>query len=594
MISGKQQLEQLLAERRYEKARIKCESLLKSNGQDSQLWIFMARIYLLSGKPSRALHCCQTAASYQPDLTEAVYIAGMAYKAEGNLAAAIQAFSHIVRLDHENLSARVQLAAAFAENGQGRQAIENYHVALELDPGNTAVLCNLGHALHAVGEYAEAISHYRKAIQINPNFELVHINLAFSLQALGSFVEALASYQAAHNINPQSISAITGEADILYMTGQEKEAQALIAPLLNLHSNHIPLISLYAHMVRKHGQHETALQYIQRALRNPATNRQDRIQLQFSAGSLCDALHEYDNAFAHYKEANQLVITNYNADHHRHCVDETIRYFSPETLRRLPSSGDSTLKPIFIIGMPRSGTSLVEQILASHPRVFAAGELQTIHHLSHSLTERLGTGNDGYPACCDALTRKQIKEEARAYIKNIESLSPDACRITDKAPHNFLHIPLIRLMFPEARIIHCTRHPLDTCLSCYFRLFSGGNEYAYDLINLARHYKDYMRLMQHWQQSLGIPMLEIRYEDIVTDQETYSRAIMEYCGLEWSEQCMTFYKTRREVPSASFDQVNKPMYKDSIHRWRHYEENLAELLRYIGDIVTDYESSSPS
>jgi tetratricopeptide (TPR) repeat protein len=348
-------------------------------------------------------------------------------------------------------------------------------------------------------------------------------------------------------------------------------------------------------MARKHGEHQAALAYVDRALEITATGRQDRMQLQFAAGALCDAVEEYENAFLHFEKANQLAVTSYSADQHERSIDRTIQYLSSDTFRRLPRSNYvSEKKPVFVVGMPRSGTSLVEQILASHRQVFAAGELPNIHRLSRALSEKAGNHEAASPDYLSRLAQKQISEEARVYISSLESRAPQACRFVDKTPHNYLYLPLIRLMFPEARIIHCVRHPLDTCLSCYFRLFNGGNDYSYDLNNLGRHYRDYSRLMQHWQQVLRIPMLEIRYEDLVLDQETYSKAIIEYCGLQWEEQCMSFYETRRDVPSASFDQVNKPIYRGSMQRWRHYRGQLTDLRRCLGGIVSAYETTAPS
>jgi hypothetical protein len=200
---------------------------------------------------------------------------------------------------------------------------------------------------------------------------------------------------------------------------------------------------------------------------------------------------------------------------------------------------------------------------------------------------RADAGGRGYPACCKRLAPQLIDSLAERYLSILNSLSPDAHRVTDKTPHNFLHLGLITCMFPEARIIHCVRDPADTCLSCYFRLFSAGNDYACDLSTLGSHYLQYARLMRHWKEDLEIPMFEVRYETLVEHQESVSRELIEYCGLEWSESCLYFHDRKRRVLSPSYNQVRKPIYRQSVRRWRNYAAHLEPLRSALGEYWSD-------
>ena len=225
--------------------------------------------------------------------------------------------------------------------------------------------------------------------------------------------------------------------------------------------------------------------------------------------------------------------------------------------------------------------SLLE-ILSCHPSVHGGGELLELPGIVSSLPAETGSNKD-FPACVSQLTQSVVDRMAEGYLERLTKLAPGALRITDKLPHNFQHVGLIRLLFPNARILHCARNPLDTCLSCYFADFQGQHPYMYDLTSLGLHYHEYRRLMQHWRDALGIPMLEVRYEDLVENQEEISRSMIEYCGLEWDDRCLDFHKSDRRALTASYDQVRQPVYTRSVERWRNYEKYLQPLQDALGE-----------
>jgi hypothetical protein len=243
----------------------------------------------------------------------------------------------------------------------------------------------------------------------------------------------------------------------------------------------------------------------------------------------------------------------------------------------MPKGTDRSEKPVFIVGMPRSGTSLVEQILASHPAVHGAGELDFMSHVLAGTVQMVSARPEQYPACLDKLTIEQADGMAQIYLKPLISMNPAAARITDKLPLNFLHLGLIALLMPGARVIDCRRDRRDACLSCFFALFEGGNEFKFDLNNTAHFYDQHRRLMDHWKNSLELPTLEVSYEDLVTDPENQTRRMLGFLGLPWDEQCLAFHQSKRPVSSSSIQQVRQPLYRSSIGRWRNYERHLTGL-----------------
>ena len=236
---------------------------------------------------------------------------------------------------------------------------------------------------------------------------------------------------------------------------------------------------------------------------------------------------------------------------------------------------------MFIVGMPRSGTSLVEQIIASHPRAFGAGELNDIGRMARELPVLVNTARP-YPEALDRLTPDIVDTLAGRYLGALSARAPDAARVTDKMPFNMLWLGLIAKLFPNARVIHCRREAMDNCLSCYFQLFNQGLRFSYDLAHLGRVYRQHERLMAHWQACLPLSMLTVDYETLVADPENQTRRLIAFTGLEWDAGCLDFHRTERDVRTASVWQVRQPVYQSSVARWRAYEPWLGSLQAALG------------
>jgi Sulfotransferase family len=315
----------------------------------------------------------------------------------------------------------------------------------------------------------------------------------------------------------------------------------------------------------------------------------ERVHLYFTLGRSYDKSGAFDRAFELLSTANALERErwSYDVEVEEQYVEQIIETVDVELLDRLSGSGHESTTPIFIVGMPRSGTTLVEQILSSHSGAYGAGELDAVSRVAGAILV-MTPDRAGYPSGLMQLDSRDLDELGRLYVSSVSKLAPWAARITDKMPANFRYAGLIHLMLPRARIIHCRRDPADTCLSCYSTHFGGSLRWSYDLRDLGRYYRSYARVMAHWRRVLPPGrMLEVRYEDVIADLEGQARRLVEHCGLEWEDACLAFHENRRPVHTASIAQVRRPLYASSVGRWRHYEKHLGPFFDALGDVERD-------
>ena len=286
----------------------------------------------------------------------------------------------------------------------------------------------------------------------------------------------------------------------------------------------------------------------------------------------------HDEAFEHARRGKEGRRPAYDPAQTSQSVDRRIKYFTPKKLRRLPRASHGNRRPVFIIGMPRSGTTLVEQILASHSQVCGAGELRALPAICQSARSNLQASCKDYPELLDAMTPDIANELAEGYLSAIAAIDQTATYVTDKMPDNFLLLGLIATLFPGSHVIHCRRDPLDTCLSCYMNYFAGGQVFSHDLTHLGAYYRDYERQMTHWREVLNFPVIEVRYENLVKDAANETRKLLAHLGLPWEDACLNFHRNRRPVLTPSCDQVRRPMYSSSVGRWKRYAKQLAPLM----------------
>ncbi len=537
-------------------------------------------------KAGEAVPCYRAALRFQPDFVDAHYFLANALRERGQLDEAVVSYRNAVRLKPDFLEALSNLGAALRELGQYQEALKVLHRARRIDPHSARVLCNLGSVLSSLNRPEEALPHFDAAIAIDPEFFDVQLWRANTLRHLGRFDDALASFRAALKLRPQAPAVIAGMAEILEMRGELSAAEALIRPLIAADSSHPRVLTIYAALARDADGRGAAASVLEKHLARGSIDQADQLHLHYALGKLYDALRNYDKAFEHYDLANQKIRIQ-EQETFRRCdpagQTRQVRAWTeaPETFwTSLTHATNNDERPVFVVGMQRSGTTLAEQILASHPAVHGAGELRDLGHIADALREVLGS-KAAYPLCLNAATPEMLDELARRYLERLDALSPGAARVVDKMPGNFQRLGLISVLFPKARIIHMMRDPLDTCLSIYFQKFNTTNAYAFDLTDLGAHYRAYRALMRYWRDTLAIPMLEIQYEELAAQPEEHIPKMIAFCGLEWDARCLRFHDTQRDVNTPSYEQVRQPMYTQSIGRWKHYERHLGPLIEAL-------------
>jgi tetratricopeptide (TPR) repeat protein len=468
-----------------------------------------------------------------------------------------------------------------AARGDLLAACGHYEQAIRFQPDNAQLYFRLGACEWMLGR-AQAGVCFQKAVELSPRFATAHAALATWCLQQRLVESADQASRRAMELSPEDNSVLQTRAAVLEVLGELDTAWRLVTGLVKRGLCSMPLVRLYGRMACYRGQQEQALELVEKQLAGSSRSAQDRARLHFSAAELLDSLGRYDEAFDQAMRGNQLMRRAYDPSAHERTFDSFINYFTRHRLASLPKANNRCDKPVFIVGMPRSGTSLVEQILASQGAVHGGGELAFLTNAWDSAVQMLSAGPEEYPACLNRLTADQADAIAQIYLQPLVSLDPGAARITDKLPLNFLHIGLISLLLPRARIIDCCRDPRDTCLSCFMALFEGGNDFKFDLNHTAHFYGQYRRLMRHWHETVDVPILEVCYEQLVTDAENEARRMVDFLGLPWDDRCLRFHESKRPVTTSSMQQVRRPLYQSSIGRWRRYERHLVALDRWFG------------
>lgn len=432
------------------------------------------------------------------------------------------------------------------------------------------------------GRVIEARTVTEQVLAAQPDHVGARLRQADVMRHLGKTQQAEAVYHSVLDRDPDKLEAVSGIARCKVEIGERDEAAAWLMRALDRDGNAWPAWRDLA-KIGALDVGDEAFQRLLLRLKHPGLGSEARAGMHIAAGTAFDRAKDWDRAFEHFSIGNRLVDVTFSADDHDRHVDRLIATYDADFFARASALGlgSESATPVFIVGMPRSGTSLAEQILASHPDVFGAGELNAFSIMVARLDEASPTAP--YPSCMLTLDANAARARAKDYLFELrERANGDFCRITDKMPSNFLHLGLIAALFPHARVIHCRRDPMDTCLSIYFQMFDGFHPYAYDLRNIGRYYSSYERLMEHWKSVLPVPMMELRNEDIIADQKATTKALLSFCELEWNDDCLQFHRTKRAVRTASTAQVRQPINSASILRWKAYEKHLEPLKSGLG------------
>lgn len=526
------------------------------------------------GRMESALVCYREAVHADPAFAEAHYYLANALRETGDLQGASMAYQRVLQLKPDHFECLNNFGILLTNLGDNKQAVSHLENALRLQPDNVVTLTNLGDACVALSRYDEAIRHLEQALRLDPRFANAQRALAKALHHAGRMQEALAGYEKLAELQPGSADAALGQAKILEQLGRYQESYRMLQPLLQAGNKDV--VPVFFDISRHVGRREEAVADLEDMLKRQAMRNDAAASIHFKLGKHYDETDDYDRAFDHYERGNALTPAQFNREKLVRFVDDSIAIYSPSFVRRMPRAANPSKLPVFIVGMPRSGTSLVEQILASHPRVYGAGELPHIGRIVQQLSNELR--GQGFPLCIPNLTQRLLDSSAIDHLRVLRELDGRAARVTDKMPYNFRYLGLISQLFPMAPIIHCTRHPLDTCLSCFFANFGTvGHDFSYNLQTVGEFYIQYQRLMNHWESVLPDRILQVPYAHLVQEQEKISRRLITFCGLNWDNRCRDFHQTDRFVFTLSYDQVRQPIYTRSLDRWKHYEKHLQPL-----------------
>ena len=473
----------------------------------------------------------------------------------GNLQQAESLYRQVLRADPRQADALNLLGVIANQTGKPEIGIDLIRQAIAIQPSEAEFHHNLAAAHKAVGEVAAAIAEHRLALRLKPDHVGAHVYLSDALMEQGDLAEALEHSREALRLQPDSALAyctlgeLAGFGQGAFTDADIERMQALV-------------------LSGRQSPHDASLLY-------------------FTLGAHWEKKQAHDEAFRCYAQANALKREVYHQKNkafdprqHRQLIDNLIAVFTPEFFERTRRFGSDSEIPLFVVGMVRSGTSLVEQILASHPLAFGVGELKDIDQIAGALPARLNVAAS-YPACLAHLDPASAKTMAYRYLQRLAHLTGEAIRVIDKMPHNYLHLGLIAVLFPRTRIIHCRRDPMDVCASAYFQNFKWL-PYASSMEEIGFYHRQYERLMAHWRQVLPVPMQDVVYEEMVADQEAVSRKLVAFCGLDWDERCLQFHKSARVVQTASKLQVRQPIYTRSVARWQRFEAHLQPLKDALG------------
>jgi len=563
----------------YATAKTCCEKVISLDPGAHGPYLNLGNILLAMGRHEDALARFRQALELKPDDPQTLTNLSNLYSTMGRLDEAIVQLNTAIRASPSCAEAYNNLGVVQRKKGDLAAAESSLRKALELRPGYIDALCNLGAVLNDRLEPDAAEACYREALRHEPASRLALRNYGNLHQTRGHYDEAEECYLRALSSDGTDIETASSLASLYERRGNHAAALALLEPLIA--SGHYNVISAttYAAICRRHDCHAGAIRLLEGLLASPVTLK-EKANIHFALGELHDDRHEYGQAFGHFRAGNDIDADGKPADDHEESLRTVSAYFSKQRLRRLPRAANTSELPVFIVGMPRSGTTLVEQILASHPDVEAGGERGDISAMIDSLKRHTGEAGR-YPDLLGAISQEQIDALASDYLKMIGGLAGGRTRFTDKTPFHGIQLGFINMLLPGSRVIVCKRNPADTCLSIYFHRFNDAHKYAASLAQLGAFYRHYAKLLEHWTRVLDIKLLEVHYEELVGDSERGIREIVDFCGLEWQPSCLSFYKNKRAVDTPSYNQVRQPIYSSSINRWKNYEQYLQPLLRSL-------------
>lgn len=476
------------------------------------------------------------------------------------------------------------LAVAYIRQDKKNRAVPHLEFAVKAEPQNAHYLNNLGRLYVDLKFFELAVPFLHRALAINPRLTSALWTIGMYYNEIGKAELALPYLERLNKLTPQDNRVKQELAESLDACGRKEAADKLNRELHGTESHLIPALYYFSRNEPSEGN-AAIIAEIEAVLDRDTLTDRDRSKLHTGLGFIHEREHNYPIAFAHFDKANKILPIEFDMEHYRAWVDGVVEVFSAEFFRERSTVGSPSQMPVLVVGMPRSGTTLTEQMIASHGRAGGAGELGRVSLFAKRFFLSPGKDISNFIPTLDGVGTKDLREIGDNYVDLLKFHAPKAERVVDKMPHNFQYLGLVALMCPNARIIHCSRNPIDTCLSCFQNPLNDHHSYSRNLTYLGLYYREYKRLMNHWKTVLPVPIYELSYERLTADFENEARKVIDFIGLPWDEACLRFHEARRTVRTFSRQQVRNPIYQSSVERWRRYETELEPLSTALGDLV---------
>lgn len=579
----KKQAYELFQQGKAVEAQTVLARLCELDKTDIELWLTAGIADGMNGDLDSAINRFAWILESDPRHIDALMNSGFAYEQMGDYKSAIDCYRQTLKYYPEIPDVYFRLGIVLDSNCEYKKAIEAYKQALKLNPEFNDVHLNLGLAYSNLENPQKAIEHY-KIYQNHNNNDSVNVNLGAAYFKLNNYEQALAYFKKAMEINNNNLDALNNYADVLLKMGEFDKSAEMFSKVLEQNPDNIFALTSYLFLGRENNSDSVANKLEQ--LIETDLGEKHKVSALFSLADYYDKVNAYDKAFKFYELGNNLIknVTGFSASSVEKKFNQIISVFTKEFIFNNKLNINSDVTPVFVLGMPRSGTTLVEQILASHTEVFGAGELNSIKKVLKEFFD-VSDYSNVYPGEIADLDEKTLAALGNEYINDIKTYATDNVKyIVNKMPDNFMFIGLIKMWFPNAIVIDCERDPRDICWSIYKKKFIGAHEYSHSLTDLAEYYHLYQKLMKHWKSIFSKSELyTVCYERLVRQPESEIKMLINHCGLEWQDQLLSFHNVKRVNKTASSIQVRQKMYTSSIGTWEPYREFLGPILALSGE-----------
>lgn len=604
--------------KQHTKAVMQLKKILKTEPNNANIYHNLANNLYELNDYNEAIEHYKTAIKLNPTFTDSYIQCGMVHRKLKMYDHAIKCLLNAYNLDKFNPKVSHGLGITYALLEDYTRAIEHLSKAVTLAPNNNEYNLCLARVLQDADLGHEADIQYHHTCSKFPDYLDAFLAYGDLLTENRFFNEALECFNRAHQLAPEQIDIVEDIGKTYLSMADTDMAIKIFNEILQKYPNRISTLFLIEQTYQESGKIDDAIrvcdqiiaidpneptayilksrvkksklgdglaEHLLKLAENPSFPDTHQISIQFALGKIFDDQNNYEQAFNHYAIANALQNKNihYDINENEAKFNQLIDFFNADFFNQHPNIGVNSNVPVIIVGMPRSATTLTEQIISSHPDVLAAGEVHFWGDAVRGMRNRIKSAH-GYPECLNEFTALQAQNIAKEYESTLAKISGASSipkHFTDKMPQNFLHVGLIALLYPNAKIIHTKRDPIDTCLSIFFQHFNDSHTYAFDLKNLGTYYQQYERIMQHWHQVLPGRIMDINYADTVADPEYWTRKLIAHVGLEWNDACLAPHKLERSVKTASHWQVRQPIYKTSMQRWKNYEPYIHPLIKAL-------------